>query len=193
MQEIEDNRLWREARAARAEAKLLAWVTKPKPFKIIDEVIDWLRRIDGGCGSATRCPFLVLDGDSRMGKTRFACSLFGSAFTLVLNYQGVAAPNLKGFRRGVHKCIVMDEAGHEMVHANKQIFQASLDHVTLGQSTCNEHAYQVCLYETPIIVSTNDWLLNAIDERRAWIATNSVYYRVQEKLFVDDDVLMLEG
>ena len=61
----------------------------------------------------------------------------------------MAAPNLKGVRRSVHKCIVMDEAGHEMVHANEQIFQAGLDHVTLGQSTCNEHAYHVVVVWNP--------------------------------------------
>ena len=40
LQEIDVNRLWREACAAHAEAKLLARVMKPKPFKIIGEVID---------------------------------------------------------------------------------------------------------------------------------------------------------
>ena len=125
-----------------------------------------------------------------MGKTRYAVALYGKNKTLVLSCQGVRSPKLKEFRRHKHSC-VFDEADHAMVFGNKQIFQAGLDDITLGQSTCNEHAYRVWLYAVPLIVSTNDWLLGASEEQIAWLSQNSVVLNVTEPMWLETDLLRI--
>jgi hypothetical protein len=78
-----------------------------------------------------------------------------------------------------------------MVFNNKQVFQAGIDSVMLGQSNCNEHAYSVWLYGVPLVVSTNDWLLGATPEQTDWISRNSIQVDVKEKMWVESAFLYL--
>ena len=52
-------------------------------------------------------------------------------------------------------CIVFDEVTSQQVLANKMVFQAGVDPLTLSQSPCNQHAYQVWLYKVPMILCSN--------------------------------------
>ena len=57
-----------------------------RPFKVIADVEAWkLQYSAPEFAAASRFKFLVLEGDSRFGKTRFACSLFGVEHTYVCN------------------------------------------------------------------------------------------------------------
>ena len=189
IRDINANTAWRRDCNEKAEQE---WVHLRVPFKaskMYPAVFSWMHSFSHGHGEKTRFPFLVLNGPSRMGKTRYACNLYGKNKTLVLSCQGVSAPNLKVFRRHRHSCIVFDEASHDMVFKNKQVFQAGVDTVMLGQSNCNEHAYGVWLYGVPLVVSTNDWLLGANDEQVAWLSANSVVIDVTEPMWVEDNLL----
>ena len=63
----------------KSEQEIIKLLMKLKPFRIIPEVIEWVRMFVKGYGKMTRFPFLVLDGPSMYGKTRFAESLFAPA------------------------------------------------------------------------------------------------------------------
>lgn len=190
LQEIDFNRRWRQAQMSKAERRFMEWSIPLKPSKAFKVVIDWMKLFGEEYGRATRFPFLVLNGNSRMGKTRYAAQLWGPEHTLVLSCQGVLQPNLKDFNRSI-KCIVYDEANHAMVFANKQVFQAGLDEVMLGQSACNEQAYCCWLYAVPMVVSTNNWLLNAKEEEMDWLVKNSVVVDVTEPMWLADKLLPL--
>lgn len=157
-----------------------------KPNKVVQEVLAWQARMGDAFGTATRCPFLVLSGPSLFGKTTFAKNLWGAERSLVLSCQGVKQPNMKKFRREQHKVVIFDEAHHSMVIGNKQLFQAGLDVVTLAQSNCMEHCYDIWMYGVPLIVSTNDWCLGAKADEVAWLSANSVVVDVAEPLFQDN-------
>ena len=190
LQEIEFNRRWRMAQMDKAERMFVEWSAPLKPSKVFKVVVDWMKMFISGYGRATRFPFLVLNGDSRLGKTRYAVQLWGRERTLVLSCQNVLQPNLKGFSRDI-KCIVYDEASHAMVVANKQVFQAGLDEVMLGQSACNEHVYSAWLYAVPMVVSTNNWLLGATPEEVAWLEKNSIVVNVEEPMWCEESLLAL--
>ena len=110
--------------------------------------------------------------------------------TLILYCQGVLKPNRKDFSRAM-RCIVYDEASHDMVVANKQVFQAGLDEVMLGQSACNEHAYSAWLYAVPMVVSTNNWLLGATEEEVSWLQKNLIVVDVTEPMWWEENILAL--
>ena len=85
-----------------------------RPFNVIPKVEEWkLQYYAPENASATRFKLLVLEGDSRFGKTRYACSLFGQRCTYVCNCQGVKQPYLSRYDRRVHKAIVGSAAEGE--------------------------------------------------------------------------------
>ena len=186
LNEIDQNRKWRACLKAAAEKMFVQWLFPMKPSKQLEPVIDWVRMFSNRYGKTTRFPFLVLNGESRMGKTRYAVNLFGESKTLVVPCQGAPNPDLRSFNRAEHKAIVLDEADHALVFRNKALFQAGIDQVSLGQSTCNNHAYSIWLYAVPLIVSTNDWMLGAEDHERDWLSKNSVLLNVTEPLWQDE-------
>ena len=79
-----------------------------------------------------------------------------------------------------------DEAYYKMVIGNKALFQAALEQVSLGQSTCNAYSYQVWLYAVPLIVSCNEWMQGAEAHEKAWLDKNSVVVNVTEPLWRDE-------
>ena len=186
VRDIQNNMNWRAALLAEAERQFVSWLFPMKPSRELLSVTQWVKLFKNSYGQQTRFPFLVLNGDSRMGKTRFAVNLFGSSRTLVVPCQGVRCPDLRAFKRDKHKAIVMDEADHSLVMGNKALFQSSLEQVTLGQSTCNGYAYQVWLYAVPIVVSCNEWMLGALEHEKAWLEKNSVVVNVTEPLWRDN-------
>ena len=182
--EVQFHEDWLLKHRERALKELIERLIVFKPFKTLPKVVSWMHGLASKFAQATRFPFLVLDGESKFGKTIFAKHLYGPECTLVVSCQRTSGePNLKRFRRDIHKCIVFDEANHKLVFDNKQVFQAGLVQVQLAQSTCQEHAYQVFLYGVPMIVSTNEWCLGAADHEKAWLDANSVVVSVTEHLW----------
>ena len=124
-----------------------------------------------------RC--LGLFGNSRSGKSCKALSLFGPEATLKVNCQGLptgAIPSIARFDRSVHRCILWDEVRPDQVLGNKEVFQSGPWPVTLGQSVCNQHSYQVWLYHTAHILCSNDFRMTtaegASQEDADWLTQN---------------------
>ena len=94
-------------------------------------------------------------------------------------------PNLRMYRRAVHKAILLDEMqGPEFIVANKKVLQMHVDGAELGKSPTNQFAYDVLLWRTPIIITTNNWNLGtlaAID--REWIEGNCVAVEIAEPVW----------
>ena len=61
----------------------------------------------------------------------------------------------------MHQCIVFDEISSQQVLANKLVFQAGPDEITLSQSACNAHSYKIYLHGVPIILCSNDFRMES--------------------------------
>ena len=145
------------------------------------------RRSEVHYGKATRFPFAVIVGESNTGKTQLAQSLYGAESTFYCNVQNAEEPNLKGFMRGKHRAILMDEATPGFVVQNKVVFQANVEGCFLQESRCQQFSTLKLLYSTAIIVCTNCWDLRTVhpDEQR-WLRANSIELHVgKEPTFVD--------
>ena len=131
-------------------------------FKSSKQQLEWLRQYSPDViEKSTRFKLLLLIGTTSSGKSRKACSIFGHKNTLVVNCQGLGSnlPSLRNFRRTEHLCIVFDEVCSQQVLANKLVFQAGVDELTLSQSVCNVAAYSVWLYGVPMILCSNHFQL----------------------------------
>ena len=129
---------------------------------------------------------MVLEGDSRFGKTRFACDLFGQKNTYVCNCQGVQQTYLARYDTRVHKAIVLDEPSADLVNNCKALLQAGVDGCELYQSPTQRFTRWFCVYKVPIIICTNDWIgeSSSIDESLGkWLGENSVHYDVKDYLY----------
>ncbi|MCP4243842.1 MAG: hypothetical protein GY772_25090 [bacterium] len=131
--------------------------------------------------------FLVLDGPSGYGKTRFSEHIAGDprAF-LCVDCAAAVEPNLRKSERGTHELILFDEGKPQMVVTRKKLFQASIDPVQLGASATNAYSYELWLHRVKMVIASNRWkedmsLLGASD--RAWLEANSVYCAVSEPLW----------
>ena len=132
----------------------------------------------------TRFKFLVLCGDSRFGKTRFACSLYGCPQTYVAQCQGVTQPSLAGFDPRRDRCIVLDEPSPDLVDSCKVFLQASLEGSELYQSPTQRFTRWVWVYAVPIIICTNDWIHEKDNSPLArWIRENQVFVNVTSPMF----------
>jgi hypothetical protein len=124
-----------------------------------------------------RC--LGLFGNSRSGKSCKALSSYGQEATLKVNCQGLPTgviPSIARFDRSVHRCILWDEVRPDQVLGNKEVFQSGPWLVTLGQSVCNQHAYEVWLYHRAHILCSNYFPMTtahgASQEDADWLAQN---------------------
>jgi hypothetical protein len=173
---------WRlAAPAVRGQSALRPW-KPPTPLES-----EWLAQYAAGDPAAEalrRFRLLVLDGPSRTGKTERACAYFGVEHTLVVNCQGVAAPCLHQWLSGRYRAVVFDEADWRLVWGNRQLMQAGVHPVLLGQSTCNEHAYSVHVFRAPMVVTSNAfWADCPSGPERDWIMANTLYVRVLQPMW----------
>ena len=168
-------------KAAAARAQLEQAVRPPRKIALVEQ---WLRE---QARPQFRQRFLVLDGPSRLGKTRYAHALRGTQATLDVNCSGVThEPDLRSFRGSQHSTILFDEASATMVVRNKKLFQAPPDPVQLGQSSTNCFAYAICVHQCLLVVASNKWAKELADmpqEDRDWLIKNQVYVDVQEPLW----------
>ena len=128
---------------------------------------------------------LVLHGPSCTGKSRLARSLFGVEHTLVVDVQHAEHPDLRGFRRATHKAVLLDEvASPAFIVGNKKVLQAHVDGAILGQSATQLYTYEVFLWRTPLMLTTNNF--DYADFSQAdinWIETNTVAVFINEPVW----------
>jgi hypothetical protein len=151
------------------------------------EVQQWKAQYhDRNFGRLSRFKPLILDGPTRLGKTMWATSFFGSHCTLVLQCQGVSEPSLHAIRNNsqAYKCIVFDEGCWQLVHEHKMLFQAGQELVTVCQSPTNQSAYDVFVYALPMIVCSNQFRKDIDAEAAAYLRENTFYLYVNDKCYV---------
>lgn len=170
----EVDRIQREldARQARVQAQL-------KPFASNLLVDEWKKTFSV---EELRYKFLVLCGASKMRKTEFAKSLFKNPF---MHKDKV---DWDGFQWQTHGCIIFDDINlpdhiWKYVRTNKVMFQSS-SIVAVNTSATNCYKRDVCVVQTPIIICTNDGLLDNFvsAQYREWIQSNSVWLDVDEPM-----------
>ena len=135
----------------------------PRVYKSSQVVLDWMSQYRGDPENNPRLRFkpLLIQGESRCGKTTKALSLFGRSSSLLVGCQGLGdnLPSLREFRPRRHAVIIFDEVSSGQGLSNKLVFQAGCDPVTLSQSACNAHAYSKYLHAVPMILLSNDFQL----------------------------------
>ena len=117
-----------------------------------------------------------------------ARSLYGDEHTLMVDVQHAKHPDLKDFRRDVHKAIVLDEVmGPEFIVGNKKMLQAHVDGAKLGQSAAQMFVYEVFLWRVPVILTTNKWDYEHMDgPDKDWLSANCVAVEIAEPVWVTD-------
>jgi len=133
-----------------------------------------------------RYPFLVLDGPSCMGKTRFAKSLVPAGRLFYCDCSNGIPPDLRDSSVLLHDSILLDEmSGSAAIQYNK-LLQASVDPCKLGCSPTQQHTYSVYVSGVRLVIATNTWradLLELSQEDHEWLSRNSVYVSVTVPLW----------
>ena len=149
-------------------------------FKSIDVLNDWLRRFDH---LEARYPFLVLHGDSMMGKTPWAFSLAPNEEVYYVDCSANKDPCLKTYDYFQHSLIILDELGpQKAVEELKKMLQAGPDLIKMAVSPTMQFAYSRLLFRKRIIVTSNHWKEQmakcCTESDKRWIEKNSVVYEV---------------
>jgi len=135
-----------------------------------------------------RRKFLVLDGESGLGKSDYAKSLSTPGRTLDVNCASCEGePPLRSYDPVFHEAILLDEASAELIVRNKKMMQGPPDPVELGSTQSNMFTYCVFVCRKKLIVSSNKWaeqLTELSDSDRSWLEANQIYIPVTEPLYV---------
>ena len=153
-----------------------------RPFKTIAMVEKWDQQYTE---LMDRYKFLVLDGKSRTGKSRFAANRTTPEKFLNVDCSSATEPDMRCFDREKHDVVLWDEATPELVLRVKKLAQASIDEVRLGQSATNVNSYVVWFHRVKLIVASNVWaasLERCAMEDREWLNANSFYVWVDSPL-----------
>ena len=153
------------------------------PWRVLPDVTKWDKQYDSKLG---RYLFLILDGESWFGKTKFALSLQALGSTFYCDCTA-GIPDLRDFDGERFSSILFDELSPKEGIKLKKVLQSSNEPTVLGVSPTMMNAYTVHVWRTRIIVCTNLWATGTKKMRkvdRNWLAKNSVYISVKEPLWV---------
>ena len=180
----------KERREAKLREEVLYKImASSKPPRHVDGLSAWEKQWENG-QTLDRYKFLVLDGETRMGKTRYVQSALVAApeQALILDCGDAVIPALKGnFDRAKHTLIMFDEAHASMVMRCKKLFQAGANPVTYGSSPTNAYVHTVWLHGIKLVIGSNCWaeeLKELKESERTWIVQNSVYIAVDRPLWI---------
>ena len=152
------------------------------PWKVQPAVTKWEEQYEKELG---RYLFLVLDGDTRFGKTKYALSLQPLGRTYYCDCTA-GIPDLRGFDGERYTAILFYELSAKEGIKLKKCLQASNEVAVMGVSPTMMSAYTLHTWRTRIIICTNLWIgglkkLQKLD--RDWIRKNSIYIAVNEPLW----------
>ena len=151
-------------------------------FRSIPEVEAWKQSV---AEVKHRYKFPVLVGPSGLGKTEYVKDFSGAASTFECDCSATSTPDMKGFSRKLHRTVLFDEAGPDLVLAHKKLFQAHISGAVLGQTTTGAFSYRVWTWKCFLVVATNKWNLGALADPAdaAWLQANSVVVEVTAPLY----------
>lgn len=183
--QISTNNNYREQmeNAAQLEIRANFLKSQMRKFKPNDLVESWKSSLKV---VTHRYKFLVLCGGSMLRKTEFAKSLFENPFVHKdkVDWDGYSWKN--------HGCIIFDDINQcggsvehiwKYVRTNKVLFQSS-SVVAVNTSATNCYKRDVCVVQKPIIICTNDGLLDKYvsAEYQEWIKQNCVWIKVDKPM-----------
>lgn len=146
------------------------------PFKMLQPAVErWMMSFEE---VEERYCMLVSHGPSRTGKSRLARSLFGMGRTLVVDVQQAKHPDLRTFRRHVHRALLLDEvADPSFVVNNKKLLQAHVDGAILGhrrrRTSLTKCSFGVCLSSSR--PTTGALMTSRQSSRTGWMRTAWLY------------------
>ena len=127
-----------------------------------------------------RYRFLVLEGDSGCGKSRWSRLQGKPAEIFEVDCAGKQFLDLRGLRRPQHLYCLCDEATPQLVLLNKKLFQAGVSLCKLGDSSTGMYSYSVWPFRLRFIITSNNWmeLVGKLksDPDKEWLRANSVYH-----------------
>ena len=99
-------------------------------------------------------------------------------FSAALAHQGFCSKCLP-------QAILLDEvADPSFIVKNKRLLQAHVDGAILGQSATQMYTYEVLLWRTPIILTTNNWDLSRLTEAELdWVRANCIAVHITEPVY----------
>lgn len=154
-------------------------IQKLNKFAKINSVEEWK---DSFLEEELRYKFLVLCGPSKMRKTEFAKSLFDDPF---IHKDKLDWDGYQWLENG---CVIFDDINQpdhiwKYVRMNKVLFQSS-SIVSVNTSATNCYKRDVCVVQKPIIICTNDGLLENFVSApyREWIEANCVWVDVTDPI-----------
>lgn len=165
---------------------------KLKKFVRITAVDEWLQQYEN---ELFRYDFLVLHGQSKLRKSKYAESLFANPFV------HKDKMDWEGYSWSDHDAIIFDDVNipdhiWKFVRLNKVFMQAGVcKTMAVNTSATNCYKRDICVVGKPILILTNDNLLDPFvsAEYRAWIEANSVWVDVSEPIpFLDEVILPIE-
>ena len=194
----EDLDCWNQHRQQLEMAKRIAEAQKLSRSRLQDfprqPIVDnWLQEVFQP--GLNRRRFLVLDGDTQVGKTMYARSLFPIGSVLELNCSGVSCCILTSFCAATHKCILWDEASPSLVCNNRKVFQHQDVPTDLGHSPTGAHVIRVFLGFSCSIITSNSWAADVkkmSESEQKWLAGNTCYLHVKGPLWeqpIDEDLV----
>ena len=157
--------------------------TLKRPFVSIPAVHSWIKDHKF---MKWRYTFLVLQGGSMLGKTRYALSLVPDGRGLELNCISGNEPDLRAYDPTGTDLILFDEMPASAILAHKKLMQCPPAMVSLGTSATNAFAYKVWVHQKLFVISTNTWFEDLEDlssAYREWLEKNAVVLRVTEPLW----------
>jgi len=169
--------------AAKLEEIQKALRGKLQPFKKYSKVDEFLAQYKE---IRSRYKFLVLEGQSKTGKTCFTKWLLGNPDRVFeTNCAACPEPELRDFNSLYHEIILFDEAAPEMVINQKKLFQAPPCFVEMGCSATNCHSYRVLVSGTRLVICSNGWS-EAVAQMRSeadkdWLRENSFVVDVKNE------------
>ena len=155
-------------------------------FVTIPAVEDWVKDHNE---TKFRYKFLVLSGESGLGKTQFCVGLVPRGRALELNMAATEDPDLRAYDHAEHDLILFDEMAARCILKHKKLFQAPPVAIGMANSATNCHAFRVWVHQKLLVVSTNRWdfeLHTMPYCDKEWLECNSVVVRVTRPLWVTE-------
>ena len=183
---VEQARL--EMRLAHAELALESSLRRSlREFRRIDEVDAWATQYEPSAVCQSRYRFLVLNGPSCTGKTRFARALCSDPTKVWYCDMTSGVPDLRGFNRLSHELIILDEVDARDAIKLKKMLQCSNDPCVLGVSPTMQFSYSVNTWGVKVVICSNIWtstLPELCQDDQEWMKANSVLVQVDKQLWV---------
>ena len=159
-------------------------------FKEWKEYDEWNKWMAEQAKAKLRQDVCVIVGPTKTGKTEFAMAQCGAS-ALVVNCHNVVEPDLRKFAGAhIHKALILDEGGPQLLSKHRDLLQASKRDITLGHSSTNKFTYTVNLYKVKIIITSNEWydeLEKMSQKDQDWINGNTVMIHVDSPTYVTED------